>query len=45
MAQEAVRLALTDSSNGNLVNVVASVDVPGVYGIVALNPDGSKIGS
>ena len=42
---EGERAAIVDKDGGNkLAVVVESSDVPGVFGIVILNPDGSDVG-
>ena len=42
---EGERVAIVDKDGGNkLASVVESVEIPGVFGIVILNPDGSNVG-
>jgi hypothetical protein len=41
---ETERVAIVDKEDPTkIVNVVESIDFPGTYGIVLLNPDGSNI--
>lgn len=40
---EGKRIAIVDGDGGKLLDVVESSAIPGVFGIVALNPDGSDI--
>jgi len=41
---ETERVAIVDKEDPTkVVDVVESIDYPGVYGIVLLNPDGSNI--
>ena len=42
---EGKRLAIIDKDGMNLLDVVESTTTPGVFGIVALNPDGSSVAS
>lgn len=40
---EGKRIAIIDKDGDKLLDVVESSTTPGVFGIVALNPDGSTI--
>lgn len=42
---EGERVAIADKDGGNkLASVVESTEIPGVFGIVILKPDGSDVG-
>lgn len=41
--EETVRIAITDSENGNLLSVVETTDDPTILWIVVLNADWSNI--